>query len=183
MNIKVDIQGPFGWPNYEDSKPVLPTKSGVYITCFAYEDSYIPWGVGVTKRKFRTRFMEHTTKFINGDYNILNYEKAIQARRQLAWKGWTWTEEKKAIFLQNKAEILKDAVTQLISTYIFIIELEGIIRLERLESALVDNFHSKGNILIDTGMMLSRRWHNEEIINVSFNRHSIIHQLPMSLTI
>ena len=137
--------GPFGWPKYENNKTELPINSGLYLTTFKFKDGFIPWGVGITNRPIRKRFLEHARKFKHGEYNILDLQSAL--------------------------------------TYIFIADLPKPIRLERLESALTDHFHASGNVLIDHGMQLSRRWKMEFPILVKFDAFQKIYGLPNEIQI
>ena len=61
--IYQQISGPFGWPDYENTKDKLPTTSGLYLTTFETNDGLIPWGLGVTSRPVRVRFLEHSRNF------------------------------------------------------------------------------------------------------------------------
>ena len=181
--IYQQISGPFGWPNYENTKDKLPTTSGLYLTTFETNDGFIPWGLGVTSRPVRVRFLEHSRNFKNGEYNILNVQTAISGQRQIEWKGWGWTEEKRKKYANIKNNVTGSAEEQFLATYIFIVNLPKSIRLERLESALTDYFHASGNSLIDQGMQLSRRWEVEEKILVKFDTFHKVISLPNQIEI
>jgi hypothetical protein len=157
--------------------------SGVYLTTFKFEDGFLPWGVGITNRPVRKRFMEHTRNFKNGEYNILDLEAASTGIRKISWKGWGWTEEKRKQYEETKNSVIGSAIKQFEATYIFLIELPKPIRLERLESALTDHLHQTGNTLVDTGMQLSRMWKSEEPISISFNTKNKIYGLPNPVNI
>ena len=71
-----------------------------------HKDGYLPWGVGITRRPMRERFMEHTRSFKAGDYNILDIKSAYDGIRKVVWKGWGWTDEKRADYSSRTNEIL-----------------------------------------------------------------------------
>ena len=175
--------GPFGWPKYENNKTELPINSGLYLTTFKFKDGFIPWGVGITNRPIRKRFLEHAWKFKHGEYNILDLQSALTGQRVIAWKGWGWTDEKRKKFEESKDQVINFSEKQFLETYIFIADLPKPIRLERLESALTDHFHASGNVLIDHGMQLSRRWKMEFPILVKFDAFQKIYGLPNEIQI
>jgi len=184
INLIAPIIGPFGWPNLENGQTLLPNSSGVYLMTVEYEEGYLPFGVGITRRPMRKRFMEHTRSFKAGDYNILDDISANKGVRKIAWKGWSWTEEKRADYDFRKDEILNLAIKQMSSTRIFIVDIANHSRvLERLESAFVNTFHQAGNELIDQGMLLMPRKNDEDPISLSFIAPVLIYGLPASRVI
>jgi len=72
QSLDVDIQGPYGWPKFEGSLTSLPAIPGVYLMTFEYRDGFLPYGFGITRRPLRKRFLEHTRKYVTGNYNILD---------------------------------------------------------------------------------------------------------------
>ena len=183
LNSSAPIIGPFGWPKHENGKVPLPSCSGVYLMAFEYGEGFIPYGIGLTSRPIRQRFMEHTRKFISGNYNILDLEAATNSERKIVWKGWGWSPEKVIKYQENKDEVVTSAISQLMATYIFVIELPKLIRMERLEAALVNHFHDYGNTLIDKGMQLSKRWEKEDPIELRLQIKSMIYGLPKVIQI
>ena len=184
ISIVTPIFGPFGWPNLEDVQLRLPSKSGTYLMTVEHKDGYLPWGVGITRRPMRERFMEHTRSFKAGDYNILDIKSAYDGIRKVVWKGWGWTDEKRADYSSRKNEIVSLALEQLSCTRIFVIDISEPPRiLERIESTLVTTLHQFGNELVDKGMLLMPRKDNEEPIAISFESTSFIYGLPANLIV
>ena len=60
--IDVSWTGPFAWPDYEDvaSLQPIPRHPGVYLQTFEYEDGFLIYAAGITRRDIPTRFREHT---------------------------------------------------------------------------------------------------------------------------
>jgi hypothetical protein len=93
-----DIAGPFGWPRLEGDLSPLPRIPGVYLMTVQHLDGFLPYGVGITRRPVRSRFIEHARSYVTGNYNILDLDAAQQGTRRVMWKGWGWTAEKRAEF-------------------------------------------------------------------------------------
>ena len=182
--ISTPLLGPFGWPKLEGTQLPLPSNAGVYLMTIEHKDGYLPFGVGITRRPMRQRFIEHTRSFKSGNYNILDVMSAHAGIRKVVWKGWGWTADKKTDFELRKEEIISLALNQLRSTRIFIIDISNPPRvLERLESALVNTFHQAGNKLVDKGMLLMQRKENEAPVLLAFESRSLIYGLPSNLIV
>jgi hypothetical protein len=183
-SLNVEIQGPYGWPNFEGGLAILPAISGVYLMTFEYRDGFIPYSFGITRRPMRERFFEHTRSFVSGDFNILDLESALRGIRTIGWKGWGWTPEKRADFEARKAEIVASAQRQMSATRIFVMELGVAPRLlERMEGALGNHFYQNENTLCDRGMFLAPRWQTEDPILATFRCGSVLYELPSQLEI
>ena len=183
-SLDVDIQGPYGWPRFEGSRTRLPTISGVYLMTFEYRDGFLPYGFGITRRPLRKRFLEHTRSYITGNYNILDLEAAQQGIRKVAWKGWSWTPEKRADFEARRSEIVALAQQQISATRIFVMRIGAASRLlERIEGALGRHFYQNENTLCDRGMFLAPRWQTEEPILATIRCGSVLYELPSQLEI
>jgi len=184
ISLSIQLLGPFGWPKLKDTQLPLPSKSGVYLMTVEHKDGYLPFGVGITRRPMRKRFMEHTRSFKAGDYNILDVNSAYAGIRKIVWKGWGWTDDKRADYSSRKDEVISLALAQLSCTRIFVIEISDPPRvLERIECALVNTFHQSGNELVDKGMLLMARKHNEEPVSLSFESTVLIYGLPTNLIV
>jgi hypothetical protein len=145
-NILLNILGPFGWPKYENELPPLMVMGipRVYLETVKHQDGFLPYGVGITRRPVRSRFMEHTRKYVKGEYNILDLEAAQQGIRKVLWKGWGWTLEKRADYDARKTEVMSTAQRQMLGTHIFIIDTGRTQRLlERLEALLLSTFMNR----------------------------------------
>ena len=66
--------GPYAWPGFESQNglPALPKHSGVYLWTFPYQDGFLIYAAGVTRRLFRERFTEHKREFLRGAYNVFD---------------------------------------------------------------------------------------------------------------
>lgn len=72
--IEVVWTGPYCWPEFEigsNSRP-LPRQPGVYLQTVEYQDGYLIYCAGLTRRSMPTRFREHTRKYMSGDYTVLD---------------------------------------------------------------------------------------------------------------
>lgn len=186
MTGDLTIAGPYGWPGSERSQIVLPPVPGVYVTTFEYCDGYLPYGVGITRRPMRRRFLEHTRKYLAGDYNILDVADAQRAVRTVLWKGWGWTSEKREEFRAREREIAAMAEQQFLATRIFIIEIvaDTVPRLpERIEAAVARHYYESDDTLFDRGMLLMPRWNQEEPVVVSLRCNARLYGLPSELEI
>ena len=184
VNISTVILGPYGWPKLENGLLPLPAISGLYLMTVNYKDGFLPYGVGITRRLMRKRFMEHTRSFKSGDYNILDLESAQIGVRKIAWKGWGWTDEKRADYDAREDDIVALAIKQLTATRIFVIDIDGTKRvLERLEGALANLYYKTETNLIDEGMLLMPRWKTEESISLTFQSSVVLYGLPETLEI
>jgi hypothetical protein len=182
--VDVHIEGPYGWPKFEGSLSKLPAVPGVYLMTFEYRDGFLPYGFGITRRPMRQRFLEHTRKYVSGDYNILDVEAAQQGIRNVVWKGWGWTPEKRAEFEARRSEIVLLAQQQISATHIFVMRIGANSRLmERMEGALGNHFYQNENTLCDRGMFLALLWKTEVPFLATFRCDSVLYELPPQLEI
>jgi len=183
-SILFHILGPFGWPNCENGLPALTNIPGVYLMTVRYRDGFLPYGVGVTRRPVKQRFLEHTRSYVKGEYNILDMDVAQQGIRRVVWKGWGWTSEKRADYKARQSEIIARAQCQMLTTCIFVIET-GITHrlLERIEAAIANHFYRQDEILFDRGMLCMPRWESEEPVVAIFQCESTLYGLPSEIEI
>jgi hypothetical protein len=183
--VLLNIEGPFGWPSFESGLAALPPIPGLYVIAFPYLDGFIPYAVGITRRPVRKRFLEHTKKYLTGDYNILDVEAAQCGERKVLWKGWGWSPEKKADFEARKAEICELARRQMNAMRVFLIEvsLDGRL-LERLEGALIAHYErAMEGVLFDRGMLKMPRWQSEGPVSVTLSCGVSLLGMPSTLEI
>lgn len=149
-----------------------------------HRDGFLPFGVGITRRPMRKRFLEHTRSYETGNYNILDLDAAQQGIRKVVWKGWGWTPEKRADYEAQKNEIVAVAQRQMSGTRIFIIDTGITPRLlERMEAAIANHFYKFDDTLFDRGMLRMSRWQSEEPIIATFQRSSKLNELPSEIEI
>ncbi len=144
--INTNWTGPFAWPKYEDSAslPPIPIHPGVYLITFEYEDGFLIYAAGITRRNIPTRFKEHTKKYLSGDYTILDLSAIKYGKRKEIWHGWGWTPKKKQDFESRKSEILEGTHNQLAGSRIFVTDIGTADRiLERLEAAIMNNLYEQ----------------------------------------
>jgi len=82
--IEVKWSGPFSWPAYEHENTLcsIPNSPGVYLQTFAYQNGYLIYAAGITRRTVPARFKEHTRKYMKGEYNILDIASVQQGVRK-----------------------------------------------------------------------------------------------------
>jgi hypothetical protein len=62
LTINIDWSGPYAWPGYEPGSclPSIPEHSGVYLQTAEYQNGYLLYVAGLTRRSMPERFREHT---------------------------------------------------------------------------------------------------------------------------
>ena len=120
--IELDWEGPFAWPSFETESalPPLPSMSGIYLQTFGYNDGYLIYGAGLTRRRFCARLQEHTRKYLSGDYTVLDPAAASLGLRQEVWHGWGYARAHRAEFVNRKDEIHRAVRNQLSCFRIFV---------------------------------------------------------------
>ena len=191
MSIALQItwNGPYAWPTFEGQTGLqsIPKLSGLYLQTFEYKSGYIIYAAGLTRRPVPARFKEHTQKYMNGEYNVLDINAAQQGIRKEIWHGWGYAKKHRDEFDERKLEILDAVQKQLEGFRIFIADVGEEPRiLERLEASIMDNLYSQPSPFCDIpdrGMFLSPRLHSEEPVIFESNCHVSIHALPRRLEI
>ena len=187
--IQITWTGPYCWPRFEtegNSRP-LPKQPGVYLQTVEYQDGYLIYAAGLTRRSIPIRFREHTRKYMSGDYTVLDIAAMQQGIRKEIWHGWGWSPEKRADFEKQRQEILNAAREQLQGFRIFAADVGTEPRiLERLEASIMNNLYEQPSPFCDIpdrGMMLSPRWDSEAPI-ITENRCTVrLYGLPVHLEI
>ena len=164
----IDWLGPFGWPMFEGKLKPVPKKPGVYLLTVEYQNGYLIYAAGVTRRPMPKRFREHTREYMNGIYNVLDIVAMQSGFRKEVWHGlWMGKHprEKLAEYKERKPEIQKAVRDQLAGFRIFAADIGTAPRiLERLEAAIMENLYKQPMPLCDVpdrGMMLAPRWESE----------------------
>lgn len=183
-HLSFPILGPFGWPKHENGLPSLLDIPGVYLMTVKHQEGFLPYGVGVTRRPAKKRFMEHSRFYVKGEYNILDLNAAQNGSRKVLWKGWGWTTEKRADYETRKNEIITFAKHQMSGTRIFIIDM-GITHrlLERMEATIANLFYKQDDILFDRGMLCMPRWESEEPVIVTIQSTFKLYGIPTEIEI
>lgn len=93
--IEVRWDGPYSWPAFESENNLrpIPKIPGVYLQTFEYHGGYLIYAAGFTRRPAPTRFKEHTPKYMNGKYNVLDIAAAQQGVRREIWHGWGYARK------------------------------------------------------------------------------------------
>lgn len=142
-------EGPFAWPGFEhgDFSPIPSTLKGLYLQTFGFEDGYVVYCAGLTRRPVRVRLREHTRKYMNGEYTVLDPDAASRGFRSEVWHGWGYARAHRAEFELRKAEILEAARQQLAAFRIFVADPSAAINhlraLERLEAAVMASLYQQ----------------------------------------
>ena len=98
--IEVTWNGPYGWPSFESKNNLrpIPNIPGVYLQTFEYKGGYLIYTAGYTYRTVPERFREHTVKYLNGEYNVLDIAAAQQGIRREIWHRWGYARNHRAEF-------------------------------------------------------------------------------------
>jgi len=183
--LEVTWSGPYSWPEFEDKNnlPRIPKTSGVYLQTFEYLDGYMIYAAGLTRRTIPVRFREHTRKFLNGEYTVLDITAVQQGIRKEIWHGWDYTRKHQAEFKERKSVILAAVRKQLLSFCIFVAEVGKEPRIcERLEASIMNNLYQQPSPFCDIpdkGMQLAPRWSAEKPIIVKNMCAVSLHGLPL----
>lgn len=162
--------GPFSWIGFEhvnNLKPI-PDIAGVYLFTFEYQDGYIVRSAGVTN-SMKRRFHQHTREYQRGNYTVLDVEYAKNGERKEKWHGWEYAKKHRDEFIDNKDLILQFVEKELQAYRIFITEVPGRRKRERIEFAIMQSIYSSKKPwadLVDGGMALRGRANNEIPIEV-----------------
>lgn len=187
--IEVNWNGPYSWPKYEGENhlPALPEVAGVYLQTFEYRGGYLIYAAGQTRRPTPTRFREHTSHYLNGDYNVLDVASAQEGVRKEVWHGWGYARTHRDEFEARKQVIIDAVRKQLRGFRIFLAAMGPEPRmLERLEAAIMNTLYQQPPPLCDIpdrGMYLAPRWPSELPILVKGNGADVLHGLPSVLEI
>jgi hypothetical protein len=187
--IEVAWIGPFGWPEFENvsNLPPIPSVGGVYLQTFEYQSGYLIYAAGLTRRPIPSRFREHTRKYWNGEYNVLDIDAVRQGIRREVWHGWAYAREHRAEFEERKPQIVDAVRKQLEGFRIFVSDPGTEQRiLERLEAAIMNNLYQQSPPICDIpdrGMQLAPRWKSERAIVVKNKCTSLLYGLPPSIEV
>ena len=190
--VEVRWDGPYSWPGYEreNGLPPLPKIPGVYLQTFEYQGGYLIYGPGLTRRSVPERFKQHTRKYMNGEYNVLDIAAIQQGVRREIWHGWGYARSHREEFEEQRTTILAAVRKQLAGFRIFITDTVDLSKearvLERFEAAIMGSLNQQPPPICDIpdrGMHLSRRWASETPINVRNKCEALLHGLPAILEI
>jgi hypothetical protein len=187
--IEVTWEGPYGWPGFESANNLrpIPNIPGVYLQTFEYQGGYLIYAAGITRRPVPTRFRDHTRKYMNGEYNVLDIDAAQRGVRKEVWRGWGYAREHREEFEERKAIIVDAVRKQLARFRIFVADVGIQPRiLERIEASIMRNLYQQPSPICDIpdkGMQLAPRWDSENQIIVKSNGVAVLHGLPAFLEI
>lgn len=187
--IDIEWTGPYAWPKFETESnlPAIPKHPGVYLQTSAYENGYIIYAAGITRRPIPQRFREHTKKYLSGDYTILDMDAMKHGVRKEIWHGWGIGRQRRDEYERRKSELLEAARKQLSEFRIFVADVSTEPRiLERIEGAIMytlyENTHPFCDIP-DRGMQLSPRWKRESPITAFMRCPVELYGIPKQLEI
>lgn len=187
--ILASWRGPYSWPSFEAENKLdsIPKISGAYLWAFDYMDGYLIYAAGITRRPIPSRFREHTHKYLNGEYTILDISEVRKGIRGEIWHGWGYAREHRDEFERNKIAIQEAARAQLADFRVFVASItsEGRV-LERLEASIMNCLYKMPPPLCnipDKGMQLAPRWDSENTIVVKNEMLYRLHGLPEVLEI
>ena len=81
--MEIPLTGPYSWLKLEtrNDMPTVPDHPGIYLWAVDYMDGHLIYGVGIKRRPIPVRLKEHTIKYMNGDYNVLDIESMRPGER------------------------------------------------------------------------------------------------------
>ena len=105
--IKGTWAGPYAWPSFETQKDLQPVPQlpGLYLQTFEYQNGYMIYAAGLTRRPVPTRFKEHVRKYMNGEYNVLDVASAQKGIRKEIWHGWGYAKEHRNEFEEKVVSV------------------------------------------------------------------------------
>jgi len=182
--MRITWKGPYSWPGFESvcNLKKLPKTYGVYILTFKYRNGYMIYCPGETGQPFINRFKQHQYKYMNGEYHVLDIDSAVDGKRKLIWRGWSYHDNERIKFEANKKNILA-VIKQLAGFRIFITKIGNKRIRNRLEAAIIEYLENQPLSIIDKGMFRSSRKDSEKIITVVNNCNYKIYGLPKNLEI
>ena len=184
-------KGPFSWPGFENINflQTVPQTPGVYLQTFEHKDGYLIYAAGLSRRPILARFKEHTRKYMNGEYNVLDVFAAQHGNRQEVWHGWGYARIHRDKFEAYKASILEAVREQLSGFRIFAAHIESTREdriLERLEASIMAALYEQPAPICDLpdrDMQLAPRRQTEQRIVVRNHCTAVLHGLPFFLEI
>ncbi len=189
-DIKIKWRGPFGWPKFEGDLPSIPKVRGVYLWTVEYQNGYLIYVAGFTRRPMPERFREHTRNYMSGMYFVLDIGAMQRGVRKEVWPGfWTGKRSRKqqAEYHKRQTEIQDAARKQLEGFRVFVAKIGTEPRiLERLEAAIMGNLSKQPAPFCDIpdpGMHLAPRWESETPITIHNKYPVTLHGLPSRLII
>lgn len=187
--MQIEWDGPYSWTKFERENHLasIPDYPGVYLWTVEYQEGYLIYAAGLTRRSIPIRFREHTRKYMNGDYNVLDIDAMQKGIREEIWHGWGWTSEKRTEFEKRKSSIQDSIRKQLAGFRVFVTDVGIQPRiLERLEASIMNNLYQQPAPFCDIpdkGMMLAPRWDSEPPIIVKNSCPANLYGLPISFEI
>lgn len=167
-HIDLSWAGPYRWPFKGTQFPEWP---GAYLHTYEYQDGFLIYAAGITRRPMRERFREHTRSTLNGCFSLLDLELLAQGIRCEIWQGTLWQRCNPITKKEFESRGLRDvARLQMESSRIFAAEVSTAPRiLERLEAELMRQLYAADPPFCDIpprGMRLSSRRPHEVPISV-----------------
>lgn len=187
--IEAVWNGPYSWPGFEEDNklPAIPNRPGVYLLTFEYNDGYLIYAAGTTRRPVPVRLREHTRKYMNGEYNVLDIAAAEQGVRKEIWHGWGYARGHREEFEERKSIILNAVRRQLLGFRVFVSDMKAEPRLlARIEAAIMNHLSKQPTPLCDIpdkGMMLAPRRADEKPLVMKNLSKVKLHGLPAYLEI
>lgn len=89
IEMQVSWLGPYSWPGFEEINGLsaLLAFPGVYLWTVDHLSGYLIYAAGLTRRRFRVRFNEHTVRYLAGQYTVLDILDMQLGRRSEVWHG------------------------------------------------------------------------------------------------
>ena len=170
--IEAAWDGPYAWPGFESENNLrsVPKMPGVYLQTFDYQGGYLICGAGITRRPIPVRLKEHTPKYMDGKFNVLDIDAAQRGIRKEVCHGWGYERKHRSEFEERKSIIVDAARKQLAGYRIFVADVGIQPRvLERLEASIMGNLYEQPPPICDMpdrGMHLAGRRLSETQVTI-----------------
>lgn len=189
-SIDIEWKGPYAWPGTHCRLPPTPALPGAYLLTVDYQNGYLIYAAGITRRTIAKRLREHTRHYTTGVYNVLDIQAMQSGRRTVVWQGF-WMRPRapeKTVEYEARRIAINEAVRRQLEGFrVFVANIGTQPRiLERVEAALMAHLYAQPPPFCDIpdkGMMLAPRWTSEAPISINNTCHHVLHTLPPQLVV
>ena len=136
----ISFRGPYGFLKSEKYPSIFKSslKKGIYIWTVLFGKNGLIHYIGMTKRQFKVRIMEHFKGYLSGEYGIHDPEELQKGKSVLIWKG-LWRGADIEDFIKQHNVLFPKLLSQIKLYKIYVAPLDCEIRLiERMEAAISD---------------------------------------------
>lgn len=185
---EVSFRGPYGFLKSENHPSILKSllKKGIYIWTVPFGKNELIHYVGMTKRQFKVRIMEHFKGYLSGEYGIHDPKELQKGKSVLIWKG-LWRGANIEDFIKQHNVLFPKLLSQIKLYKIYVAPLDCDIRLiERMEAAISNYLRNQGGTVgnfQESDIRYKKRKESEESLFVKISYNSKIIGLPQILKV